>query len=620
MSIPPQLSEHKSLMVAMLHIVRQIADHLRVDERASLSELCRRQGVNRTYVYQQEERLLKVLTELAAAGPGRPPAPPQGHPRDETSALRLTVVVQRYQLDHPGAVVPHPARTNYSPHFRRFVLELYDAWQQSMEAFCRAAEIPLDTLREWIEKDRQGLVPLPADKPQIIVPRDSPSLVLRIVDVWRNWQGSRRDFVRHVARTFDLLIAQVVRLLRLVGILSARARKTFRHRGSTRKLSPGAILVTDGKKVAVELTASSRWTALNWQAMIDQATGCDTAAVISKEECAAAVGTAYQQSVNFAGGRVPTGLLHDNKPCYDDCRLQNQVQQHGTLMIPATHRRAENKAITEGAFGLFEQRVGTIRLDDSSQQALLQSAVQEVIRAYTAATNAVPRAELDGKSRREVFAAACPSHEQQQRDREFLQNLQAKHRLQKSRRQCRDPQSRQLLDVVFARFDLIGHDPKGSLRDYLATFEPAAIRRAGAIVAVRKERGLVEQEYLHRYLTKVIQNIQQEIDLERAAQELHDLCQAQGEAWTVQLEQDYLSLENQTASPEDQVRVVAELAAHGGLPLARNFWTGKLERLLRRYRHLIPTAVTHLVRLFEAPYDQRLTLIDRITALQFGVA
>lgn len=137
-----------------------------------------------------------------------------------------------------------------------------------------------------------------------------------------------------------------------------------------------------------------------------------------------------------------------------------------------------------------------------------------------------------------MFGETCLSHEQQQRDREFLQNPQAKHRQQKSRCQRQDPLSRKLLDTVL-QAHLIDHDPKGSLRDYLATFGPTAIRRAGAIVTARKERGRLQQEHLHRYLAKVIQNVQEEIDLECAARELRELCRAQREAWTVQLEQDH---------------------------------------------------------------------------------
>jgi len=137
--------------------------------------------------------------------------------------------------------------------------------------------------------------------------------------------------------------------------------------------------------------------------MVDQTTACDTASVVTNEECAAGVAEAFRTSLISLGGVAPEGLLHDNKPCHDDQQLRRYVHEHGTTMIPATPSRPENKAILEGAFGLFEQRVGTIRLDDTSPRTLLTSAVEEVLRAYTAATNSVPRIGLDGASRLQVL-------------------------------------------------------------------------------------------------------------------------------------------------------------------------------------------------------------------------
>ena len=541
------------------------------------------------------------------------------HSTDLLAEHQLTIAVLRYQLDHPGAVVDHQKRKSYSPQYRRFVLERLDTWRQTMESFSQATEIPLDTLRQWLKTDSHCLAPLPEKSPPVMVYRDSSQLVFQIARAWDNWQGSKRDFIKHTAAISGLLYGQVVRVLRLLGIITACGPKKYRHRGSTTLLSPGSMLVTDGKALAVNLTGSNQWETWNWQAMVDQATGCDTAVVISKEECAAAVKDAYDQSVDFAGGRYPLGLLHDNKPCYDESKLQNDIHENGSLMIPATMARAENKAIIEGEFGLFEQRVGTIRLDDTNRQTLLHSAVEEVIRAYTAATNAVPRENLGSKSRQKVFCDACPGYQKQEQDRRFLQNLKAKHQQNKSPHRHQDPSSRKLLDTVFVSLDLLAHDPSGSLRNYLASFQPAAIRQAAVIVKARKERGLVDQEYLHRYLAKVIQNKQEEMDLELAASELMELCRTQGESWTKNLEQDYQLMKSQNPLMKDQVFEVAKMAAHSGLLLDGTFWTEKLQKLLTRYRYLIGSTIKYLVRLFEAPNERRLALVDQITAMHLGV-
>ncbi len=56
-------------------------------------------------------------------------------------------------------------------------------------------------------------------------------------------------------------------------------------------------------------------------------------------------------------------------------------------MLPTTPARPENKAVVEGEFGKFEQAVGSLHLDDSSPENLKQSAVSEIIRAYSAGIN-----------------------------------------------------------------------------------------------------------------------------------------------------------------------------------------------------------------------------------------
>jgi hypothetical protein len=285
-------------------------------------------------------------------------------------------------------------------------------------------------------------------------------------------------------------------------------------------------------------------------------------------------------------------------------------------MIKASPYKPENKAIIEGAFGLYEQRVGTIQLDDSSSQSLIRSAVHEIIRAYTSATNSVPRIELDGRSRLSLLSEFCPSFEQQQRDLAFLQRLKADHD-HPPRRQP-DPSALDLLDTVFQRLKLLDHDPDRSLRRYLASFDTTAIRRAAAVVANKLARASLDPRYGHRYLTKLVQSFQDEADLERAADELLVLCQAQKESWTSNEQRD-LRLLSDSLNEHDLACAIAENAAHGGIPLKAAFWKNALLDLLKKAPHLIDTAKKHLIRLYEAPFNSRLALIDLITALETGL-
>ncbi len=617
MKLPPQLLQRKTLMIAILTLARRIAEALEVDLSAPLAETCRTLGANRTSVYEQLQRLLACLGQLTQARAGRPPAQTAPEPDHELAALRLTVEVLEFRIRCPGAVIDHPHRTTYADGFRRFILQHHDRWHSTLFAFAQAVRVPLDTVRDWIANDRaETLKPQRKTRPSI--PANASQMTRHIVDEWMRWIGPTRPFIPHAARRFKLSAAQITRLLKILDIIRARPKRTPpRFRGSTHKLSPGTLLVTDGKWLTVVLADCDSHQTLyfNWQGIVDQATGCDTAAVVTPQEDAAAVQLAYERSLRFLGGCVPPALLHDNKPCYDDRKLQGTLKRYGTDMIPTTSGRAQNKAILEGAFGLFQQRIGDLTLDDSDDNTLIRSAVEQIVRVYTTVTNHVPRIELDGRSRLQALQEACPSADQRQRDEDFLARLKADHR--RPRRPQPRPDSLQLIEHVFERFDLKDHDPKGKLRRYLATFSPAAIRRAAAVLAAKIEH--LDRRYAHRYLTQVIRHQHNELDLERAAEQLLELCQKLRQDWIHQEEHDFQILAQQHQDPAELASVVAQRAAFGGLPLQATFWKRKLLELLQRAEHLVDQVKKTLIRLYEAPKQQRLALLDLVTAHQHGL-
>lgn len=611
-TLPPQLLEHKTLMMAFLDVAQSIAHDLGVELSAKLAVSCRTVGANRSSVYEQRQRILQCLQELATARPGRPVA--QTPTSADEPALRLTVEVLEFRLRQPGSLIEYPERTSYADAFRRFVLEHRDRWTGTLESFAQAVRIPLDTLRDWSRQDHtQALRPEEKKRPPL--PVDASQMTRQIVEEWMRWVGPTRPFIRHAAQLFELSPDLITRLLKILGIISARRRKPPRYRGSTQPLSPGTVLVTDGKWITVELLDSQRTLYLNWQGIVDQNTGCDTAVVISDQEDAEAVREAYERSVKTLGGLVPDALLHDNKPCYDDAKLRQEIKDAGTDMLHATPGRPQNKAILEGAFGLWEQRVGTLKLDDTDDDSILRSAIREILRAYTAATNAVPRPEWDGRSRLQVLRQACPNEEQRQRDEAFLKRL--KKRTGRPRRRQPDPEASELIEHVFQRFQLTSHDPKGELRRHLATFQTAAIRRAAAILAPKLERELVQRKYAHRYLAKLIRTQQDEIDLERAAEELLELSQRQNQSWVGREQHDFDTFARDHQQLEELTRAVAERAAFGGIPLQTTFWTRKLLDLLRdQAAHLVEDIKKLLIRLYEVPTQRRLVLLDLITAQQ----
>jgi hypothetical protein len=252
---------------------------------------------------------------------------------------------------------------------------------------------------------------------------------------------------------------------------------------------------------------------------------------------------------------------------------------------------------------------------------LIASAVSEAVRAYTAATNGVPRAELGGLSRLAALRSARPSAAQKAADLAFILNLKQRHERERrpSWREKMKPASRRLLDRVFAKLGLEENDPHGRLREYLSAYESAAIRQAAVIVSVRLDRGDLQRKHAHRYLTKVIQSTQDSIDLARQESKLLELCRLEAQDWVTEEQKEYDELQRES-DPETLACALAQRAAWGGLPVQGAFWTEKLVALLENAPQLLERVRRFLVRLYEAPAERRLLLLDQLTALQWGIA
>lgn len=620
LTLPPSVLANKTLLVAVLLLARHVARSLGLSPDCTVADAGRDAAVNRTYVYELAHKLIAALVDLTSASPGRPPRP-EPTPDETETALRLQVAVLRYRLENPGAVISAGGgRTQYSPGFRRFVLGRLDAWRpaRDLESFALAAEVPLDTLRDWVEAERKGLTPeLPPEPPSPRLPREPTALVVAIAERFAAWQGSTRAFLADASRHFRLLPGQVYRVLRLLDLVHPRRSTPTppRYRGSTEPVAPGSVLVIDGKSVVVELTGSGRREVVVLHEVVDQATACRVGRAIAPTENAASGADAVRQGKAFLGGRAPDAVLHDNKPCYEHEAFRAAVAP--ARVIPATLARPENKAVIEGTFGLFAQQVGVIRLDDTNSETLVASAVAEVSRAWDAAANHAPRPEYDGKSRARILGESRPSMAQLERDRRFLERLEARHRSGFARREV--PISRTLVDEAFVRWELAPKDPDGALRRYLATFSPEAVRRALALFAAKRASGRLDAEFAHRYLAKLVRSSQDEVELEIAERELLDLSRRQREIWTAAEEEDLAGMRQAAASSRELVPRIAERAAHAGIPVEGAFWEEALVAELRRAPEAREAARLTLVRLYEAPVERRLALLAKIAAVAEGL-
>lgn len=622
MNLIQDCRDDKLSVVALHKIVQKSAFDQGLLLEGSLSRICAVAGVNRTQVYERKKQLEEALSHLELAGPGRPASLSGSDTTSlEKQGWQLCEQVLRFRLHHPGALVLHAGgHATYSDGFIRFILDLHDTREGSSEQFCEQVEVPYQTLRSWSKRDQGQLHEehLPRLYPNLA--DGASSAARKIAEDYSVWEGSLRDFLKYEAARLHLGPTAIRRVLVILGMLAVRSGKGPRYRGATEQCLPGAILVTDGKTVQAVCTGTGEIKEYNWQGMIDQATTCHTAVVVTETECAQGVRQAFDASCKLLG-RSPLALVHDNKPIHDDLALRKHIEKT-TIMIPATPGRGENKAGIEGEFGKFEQAVGAIYLDDSSDDQLKKTAVSEVLRAYTAGLNHAGRFEFDGKSRESVLRETCPDPG---KDRLFIEQLHADH----TRKQRFDflptkSISRSLLDAGFDRFGIADLDPKGKIREWLAgRFTPEAIRRGVAVFGTEREKRRLRNKMAHRYLVKVIQNCQHEIDLRRQEELLREYAAVEQSAWLQMYEVEYATLvaECTGASPElDLAYRLGENAVFGGLILQRAFWEEKLKEQLTKQSERISAVCSHIRRLFETTWENRFALISKLVAWEYQLA
>ena len=619
MNLKEDAQRNPLTLLALYKFIQETASGIGLLLEGSLSTICESAGVNRTHIYERKKHIEDALARTALSGPGHPvcrSASVSIHEQEKGS--RLLVQVLRYRLDHPGALVLQASgRANYSDGFIRFILDLLDLWEGSLEHYCKQVEVPLQTLSYWRKKDLNQAYQAYLSRPYSSLPSWASDVARQIAVDYSTWEGKLRDFFKYEAARLRIGPTPIRRVLIIFGLLPVRSIKSPRYRGALQRCLAGSILVTDGKTVTAQCTGSGEVLQYNWQGIIDQATTCHTAVVVTDTESAKGVREAFDTSCKFLG-RPPQALVHDNKPIHDDRQLRAHIEAT-TSMIAATPARGENKADMEGEFGKFEQAVGTIFLDDSSDESLKKTAVREVIRAYTSGLNHAGRFEFGGKSRQAVLRETVPDPE---KDRQFIEQLHADH-TQKQRVDVLPTRavSRVLLDEGFKNFGIIGLDPKGEIREWLARrYTPEAIRQGLSIFGTEREKGRLRSKTAHRYLVKVIQNCQHEIDLRRQEEFLLEYAKRERPVWLQGLEAEYEVLTTGCVDGslgKDLAFYLSDNAVFGGLILQRAFWEDKLKDLLEKQRDRFTSVRRHVRRLFEATWENRFSLINKLIAWEY---
>ena len=89
-------------------------------------------------------------------------------------------------------------------------------------------------------------------------------------------------------------------------------------------------------------------------------------------------------------------------------------------------------------------------------------------------------------------------------------------------------------------------DPDGKTRQWLAErYTTEAIRQGLAIFGTERNKGRLRNKTAHRYLVKVIQNSQEEIDLRRQEESLREFAEIERQGWLQELEAEYKILETE---------------------------------------------------------------------------
>ncbi len=624
MTLLESVTEDNTSIIAMNKFIQDRASVKALRLEGSQSKICEVAGINRPHMYERLDQLIAVMAKIELPGPGRPVVQSGSDSIAQAPiGWQFREKVFRYRMAHPSALVEHTSgHSTYSDGFIRFILDLHDTCEGSVEWFCIQAEIPCQTVRSWIRADQ--VKPYQGHQPRQHSPlsgRESDD-VIDIIKDYSMWEGSLRDFIKYEAEHLCLRKSPIYRVLKIYGLLRVRSHKKPRYRGSTEKCEPGDILVTDGKMVTVVDTHTGEVREFNWQGIIDQATTCHTAVVVTDTECAQGVREAFDASCKFIG-HSPKALVHDNKPIHEEVELRKHIEET-TIMIPATPNRGENKAGIEGEFGKFEQTVGKLYLDGSSVEQFMKSAASEALRAYTSGINHAGRDEFDGESREAVLRKTCPDPE---KNRKFIEDLHADH----TKKQRFEPlptkaTNRAILDEAFERFGITDLDPKGKIRDWIAgKYTPEAIRKGLAIFGTEREKGRLRNKTAHRYLVTLIQSCQDDLDLRRQEELLREFAEVERKAWLRTLEAEYAQLVTdtecvKTTPDKDLVFQLAEKAIFGCMNLQRAFWEDKLEGHLDEQRDRIKAVCRHINRLYETTWDNRFFLISKLVNWEYRLA
>jgi hypothetical protein len=566
-----------TLVAALLLVARTAAAHYALPA-PSAEAILTATGASKSRAYELAPELVALVPTLARRA-GRPAKPAPAPALADTAAITLAVL--GYVMSHPGCV-DRGRRQSYAHGFRRFILDLCAKHPDvAVETMAEAIAVPLGTLKDWLRTPAFMPVAATGDEPTGEPIVDAPTAddrvdVLRlksVIEAWRRWCGSFRDFCEHVRRDLRIDFGRdlIAKILRSEGLRRNTARGSvvsdeMATRGSFRTYFPGAQWVGDGMQVPVVFN-NERFV-FNVELDVDAHTAAFVGASVRDAEDSAAVVETFDSGVATTGA-PPIALLLDNRPSNHTPDVDEALG--GTIRIRATPERPQNKAHVEGAFGLFSQALPPLVVDATgTARDQARRFLGLVVDVWAKTTNHRPRPGRGGASRFDLYADAMASDEQIAAARRELRDLA--ERQQRARRTLearRRPEVLALLDDAFARLSLL--DPERHIRIAIAGYPKSAIADGILIFETKRRAQTLPDGVDARYLLGIVKNVTAKTEGEILAEMLYDGRIEARDRFLEPLraERDKLLAEK---SPEDIATTCADRAMETRSNLERTFW------------------------------------------------
>lgn len=568
-------------------------------------------GASKSRAYELALKLVGLAPTLVRRS-GRPEKAAAAPAAVDTRAVTLAAL--EYVMGHPGCV-DRGRRQSYSQGFRCFVLELCTKHPGiEVDTMAQAISVPLGTLKDWLRAPVCTTAAKAEADPLVVSASgrqaDGDVDLLRIqsvIEAWRRWCGSFRDFCEHVQRDLHIRFGRdfVARILATEGLRRATPRGAIvsdeiATRGSFRTYFPGAQWVGDGMQVPV-LFGGERFV-FNVELDVDAHTAAFVGASVRDAEDSAAVVEAFRGGIDTTGA-PPIALLLDNRPSNHTPDVDAAIGR--TIRIRATPERPQNKAHVEGAFGLFSQALPPLVIDTcGTPRDQAKRLLALVVDVWAKTTNHRPRPGRNGASRVDLYGDATASDEQIDAARTELRNLAERQQLARRTLEARRrPEVLAYLDDAFARLALL--DPERHLRIAIAGHPKTAIVSGVAIFEAKRRTGTLPDGADARYLLGIVKNVTATTEGEILADVLWEERMRARDFFLAPLraERDKLRAEK---TAEEVVSACADRALETTSNLERTFWLETIVALIREQpddarQPLFRIAARRIEAAFDAP-------------------